>query len=55
LQRNFKGQFKYADRQNAKYVVVIGDDEINKGIVTLKDMTTGDQKEIKIEDLSKEI
>ncbi len=55
LQRNFKGQFKYADRQKAKFTIVIGDDELAKGEVTLKNMVTGDQKTIKFEDLVREI
>lgn len=55
LQRNFKGQFKYADRQNARFTIVIGDDEIAKGEVSLKNMETGDQKTIKFEDLGREI
>ena len=43
LQRNFKGQFKYADRINARYTIVLGDNEIEKGAATLKNMETGDQ------------
>ncbi len=51
LQRNFKGQFKYADRINARYTIVLGDNEIEKGAATLKNMETGDQVEVKFEDL----
>lgn len=53
--RNIKGQFKYADRQNAKYVAVIGDDELQAGIVTLKDMTSGNQKEVPLSALAETI
>ncbi|MBQ1421992.1 MAG: histidine--tRNA ligase [Firmicutes bacterium] len=55
LQRNFKGQFKYADRINARYTIVLGDNEIEKGAATLKNMETGDQVEVKFEDLYESI
>ncbi|MGN0708961.1 MAG: histidine--tRNA ligase [Anaerovoracaceae bacterium] len=45
LRRNFKGQFKYAAREGAAYTVVIGDDEIEKGVVQLKDMDKHEQEE----------
>lgn len=55
LSRNVKGQFKYAARLNAKYTVVIGDDEIEKGVVQLKDMDKREQKEIPIDQIVDEI
>lgn len=55
LARNIKGQFKYADRLNAKYTLVIGEDELSKGVVSLKDMARSMQREIKIEDIYIEI
>ncbi|KNF08704.1 histidine--tRNA ligase HisS [Gottschalkia purinilytica] len=51
LGRSIKAQFKYSNKINAKYTVVIGEDEIEKGIVTLKDMNNGEQEEIKINEL----
>ena len=51
LQRNFKGQFKYADRLGAKYAVVIGDNELETGVATLKDMEKGEQTEVKFDEL----
>ena len=53
LQRNIKGQFKYADRLNAKYTIVIGDNELAEGVVSVKEMATSDQKQVKVEDLIK--
>jgi histidyl-tRNA synthetase len=38
-----KGSFKYADRLNIPYVVVIGEDEIKKDKYTLKNMKSGEQ------------
>ena len=55
LNRNLKGQMKYANKLNARYSVVIGENEIEKGIVTLKNMQSGEQKEIKTIDITKEI
>lgn len=55
LNRNLKGQMKYANKLNARYSVVIGDNEIEKGIVTLKNMHSGEQKEISAIDITKEI
>ncbi len=55
LQRNFKGQFKYADRLGAKYAVVIGDNELETGVATLKDMEKGEQSEVKFADLIDEL
>lgn len=37
-------QFKYADKKGIRWVLVIGSDEIEKKVVTLKDMTTGEQE-----------
>lgn len=51
IQRNFKGQFKYADRLGAKYTVVIGGDELEKGFATVKDMESGEQKEVAFDKL----
>ena len=55
LQRNFKGQFKYADRLGAKYAVVIGDNELETGVATRKDMEKGEQSEVKFDDLIDEL
>jgi len=55
LARNLKGQFKYADRLDAKYTVVIGDNELAEGKVSLKKMATSEQKLISIDDIINEI
>jgi histidyl-tRNA synthetase len=46
-------QFKYADRAGIRFVVVIGPDEIAKGMVTVKDMRKQDQFEVARIDLVK--
>lgn len=55
MQRSLKGQMKYADRLDAEYTIVIGDDEISKGVVTLRDMRKSEQKEIDISNIYSEI
>lgn len=45
-------QFAYASAMKIPYVVIAGEDEINKGEVTVKDMNRGSQSRIKIEGLS---
>lgn len=51
LMRNIKGQLKYSDRLNAKYTAVIGDDELAKNRMNIKNMATGQQIELPFEDL----
>ena len=55
LGRNIKGQFKYADRIGAKYTVVIGDNELDEGAVSVKEMATSEQKLVKLSDLTLEL
>ncbi|MCR4925019.1 MAG: histidine--tRNA ligase [Clostridiales bacterium] len=50
--RSLKAQMKYANKLNAQYSMVLGEDEIVKGKATVKNMDTGDQEEISLEDFS---
>jgi histidyl-tRNA synthetase len=52
LDKKMKAQFKAADRLNAKYVAILGDEELGKGIINVKNMDTGEQAECPIEKLS---
>lgn len=54
LNRSVKAQLKYADKLNAKYSLVLGDDEIKSGVAVIKNMYSGENKEIKIDELSAE-
>ena len=53
--KKIKAKFKYADRLAIPYVIVIGEDEIANNIVTLKNMQTGEQETLKIEEVIKKI
>lgn len=48
-------KFKYANSLNVKYVIIMGEDEIKNDVVTLKNMYTGEQNTIKIEEAIKVI
>lgn len=47
--RSLRAQMKYADKINAKYNVVIGDNEVDTKSAVLKDMATGEQNDISLE------
>ena len=53
--KKIKAKFKYADRLAIPYVIVIGEDEIANDTVTLKNMQTGEQETLKIEEVIKKI
>lgn len=49
--KKLKAKFKYADKLEIPYVIVIGEDEIEKRVIKLKDMKTGEEKEINLDNL----
>ncbi len=49
--KKLKGQFKAADRLKAKFIAVLGEDELAQQIVNVKDTTTGEQIEVKLDEL----
>ncbi len=49
-QKKFKAKMNYADKLSIPYVVFLGEDEINAGIVACKDMVTGEQTKLSFED-----
>ena len=55
MERNIKGQFKFANKINAKYTVVIGDNELETETVSVKNMADSSQKQVKFDDLVKEL
>jgi histidyl-tRNA synthetase len=53
---SFKSQFKKADKSGARYALVLGDDEVEKGIISLKPLRDKqDQKELPLQSLSDSI
>ena len=53
--KKIKAKFKYADRLNIPYVIVIGEDEIKSDILTIKNMQEGTQEQLKIEEIIKKL
>jgi len=53
--KSLKGAMRTANDAGAKFVLIIGEDELKKNIVTLKNMSSGEQKELKSEELIKEL
>lgn len=50
-----KAKFSYANNLEIPYVIVIGEDEKEKGVYTLKDMTTGEQETLTKEEVLEKI
>ena len=48
LERSFKAQMKYADKLNAKFLLVIGENELSSNKAKIKDMKTGNEIEISL-------
>ena len=55
LDRSVKAQFKYSDKINAKFTIVIGDDELANDTATLKNMSTSEQTTIKLSEIVQEL
>ena len=48
--RSIKAQMREANRQKALYALIMGEDELNSGTVSLKDMATGEQQTLPLEE-----
>ena len=49
---NIKSQFKYADKKGCDFVILCGDDEVSKNVVTIKNLNVGKQMSENIKDRS---
>ena len=52
LSRSLKAQMREADRLQAKVVLILGEDELKKKIITLREMATKEQKEVALDEVS---
>ena len=48
-ERSLKAQFKYADKNNAKFVLTLGDDEVEAEKARIKNMQNGEEVEIELD------
>jgi len=53
--RKMSKALKYASGICARYAVIVGNDELSDGSVTVRDMTTGEQAKVSIEDMASKI
>ena len=51
MERSIKAQFKYADKVGAKYVAVIGGNELAEGIMNVKNMSDGSSESVAFGDV----
>ena len=49
--RSMKAQMKQANKANARFVTILGEDEVKESVVMLKDMQTSDQQKIAREEI----
>ena len=48
-----KKQFQYADKNAIPYVIIIGEEEMDKDLFSVKNMQSGDQQQMSFNDLQK--
>jgi histidyl-tRNA synthetase len=53
--RSAKGQFRQADRSGAAFAAIIGEEELARGVCTLRDMGSGEERAIPVADGAKEL
>ena len=51
--KKLKAKMKYADKLEIPYVIVVGEDEIKAETIKIKNMKTGEEKEVKMNEIAK--
>ncbi|MEG9464103.1 MAG: histidine--tRNA ligase, partial [Bacillus amyloliquefaciens] len=49
--KKMKGQFKTADRLGARFIAILGEDELAQNKINVKDAETGEQREVVLDEL----
>ncbi|MBR3229604.1 MAG: histidine--tRNA ligase [Bacilli bacterium] len=49
--RNLKSNFKHADKVGAKYIIIVGDEEVKTGILTVKDNNSKEEFKVKFDEI----
>ncbi len=52
LNKSLKGALRCANDAAAKYALILGEDELKKNTITVKDMSSGEQRELALQDLA---
>jgi histidyl-tRNA synthetase len=50
---SMKSQMRLADKMKARYVIILGEEELGKGVVTIKNMQNGNQEQISLKETEK--
>ena len=53
--RGMRAQFKQADRTGASYAAVLGEDELARGVCTLRDMASGEEQVVPVKEGAKDL
>ena len=53
--KSLKAQMRQANKKNARYVAILGEDELQKGSIALRNMSNGEQREVKIDNFIEEV
>jgi histidyl-tRNA synthetase len=54
-ERSAKGQFRQADRSGAAYAAILGEDELARGVCTVRDMSSGEERTVSVAEGAKEL
>lgn len=55
LNRSLKTQLKAADRQNARFALILGETELERNVLLIRDLTLGEQSEVPLDKSVEEI
>ena len=55
MERNLRKQFEYVNAKGIRYCVIVGPKELKDGEVTVRDMVSGKERKVKIEELANSI
>jgi histidyl-tRNA synthetase len=50
MTRSISAQLKYANARSATFAVIVGEDELNENVVTLRDLSTGEQEKMSVKE-----
>ncbi|KAA3613201.1 MAG: histidine--tRNA ligase [Calditrichaeota bacterium] len=51
LKRSMKAQFREANRQQAQFVLILGENELQKNIFSVKNMESGEQQDVAVDEV----
>jgi histidyl-tRNA synthetase len=53
--RGMRAQFRQADRTSASYAAILGEDELARGVCTVRDMTSGEERIVPVAEGAKDL